>query len=186
MQFNTSVSIMPTAFRDIIEPFAAPLEERMRAVRLCRERGIQADSALVQPIFVPCLTDEGIKSFFDTLHSEGIVNYKPEFLTVCPENLAMLGQYLGTFDKNMERELYEAYLLPSNSDHRKQRARTAPDRLLSKEMIRKMISYTDSLGMSVSVCYWVRRQLGITEDMIPETNRNGFQCLGYQTRLFEQ
>ena len=51
-------------------------------------------------------------------------------------------------------------------------------------MIRKMISYTDSLGLSVSICYWVRRQLGITEDMIPETNRNGFQCLGYQSKLF--
>ena len=184
MQFNTSVSIMPAAFRDIIEPFAAPLEERMRAVRLCRERGIPANSALVQPIFVPCLTDDGIKSFFDTLHSEGIINYKPEFLTVCMENLAILGQYLGVFDKNMERQLYEAYIMPSNTDHRKQRGRTAPDRKLSMSSLRKMIEYTDTLGMSVSICYWVRRQLGISEDMIPEVNRNGFQCLGYQTRLF--
>ena len=184
MQFNTSVSIMPAAFRDIIEPFAAPLEERMRAVRLCRERGIPANSALVQPIFVPCLTDDGIKSFFDTLHSEGIINYKPEFLTVCMENLAILGQYLGVFDKNMERQLYEAYIMPSNADHRKQRGRTAPDRKLSMSSLRKMIEYTDTLGMSVSICYWVRRQLGISEDMIPEVNRNGFQCLGYQTRLF--
>ncbi|MBR5660559.1 MAG: hypothetical protein IKW99_03315 [Bacteroidales bacterium] len=184
MQFNTSVSVMPTAFRDIIEPFAAPLEERMRAVRLCRERGIPADSALVQPIFTPCLTEDGIKSFFDTLHSEGIINYKPEFLTVCMENLAILGQYLGVFDKNMERQLYEAYLMPSNADHRKQRGRTAPDRELSMSCLRRMIEYTDTLGMSVSICYWVRRQLGISEEMIPEVNRNGFQCLGYQTRLF--
>ena len=184
MQFNTSVSIMPAVFRNIIEPFAAPLEERMKAVRLCKERGIHADSALVQPIFPPCLTDEGIKSFFDTLHAEGIVNYKPEFLTVCMENLAMLGQCLGTFDKGMERDLYDAYLMPSNSDHRKQRGRTAPDRDLCRDNIRRMMDYTDSLGMSVSICYWVSKQLGITEEMIPVTNRNGFQCLGYQTRLF--
>lgn len=184
MQFNTSVSIMPAPFRDIIEPFAAPLEERMRAVRLCRERGIPANSALVQPIFTPCLTDEGIKSFFDTLHAEGIINYKPEFLTVCMENLAMLGPYLGAFDREMERQLFEAYIMPSNADHRKQRARTAPDRKVSLDNIRRMMEYTDSIGMSVSICYWVRKQLGISEDLIPLTNRNGFQCLGYQTRLF--
>ncbi len=184
MQFNTSVSIMPTGLRNILEPYAAPLEERARAVRLCRERGVTADSALVQPIFIPCLTEESIKSFFDTLRAEGIINYKPEFLTVCMENLAMLGQYLGAFDKDMERRLYEAYLSPSNSDHRKQRGRTAPDRDLSMENIRKMMEYTDSIGMSVSVCHWVRGQLGIPSSMIPEINRNGFQCLGYQTRLF--
>lgn len=186
MQFNTSVSIMPSALRDVIEPYAAPLEERMRAVSLCRKRGVRADSALVQPIFTPCLTDEGIKSFFDTLGAGGIINYKPEFLTVCMENLAMLGQYLGVFDKGMERELYEAYLMPSNSDHRKQRGRTAPDRGLSLENIRRMMEYTDTIGMSVSVCYWVRKQLGIPESMVPLINRNGFQCLGYQTRLFGQ
>jgi len=175
---------MPSGFRDIIEPFAAPIQERMEAVKLCSERGILANSALVQPIFTPCLTDEAIRSFFNTLHEAGIINYKPEFLTVCPENLAMLGQYLGAFDKQMERRLYESYLMPSNSDHRKQRGRTAPDRDLSKESIRKMMAYTDSLGMSVSLCYWVRKQLEISEDMIPLINRNGFQCLGYQTNLF--
>ena len=185
MQFNTSVSIMPAAFRNMIEPYAAPLEERMAAVRLCRKSGIRADSALVQPIFPPCLTDDGIKEFFDALSAEGIINYKPEFLTVCMENLAMLGACLGLFDKTMERDLYDAYLMPSNSDHRKQRGRTAPDRKLCEESIRRMMAYTDSIGMSVSICYWVRKQLGISEDMIPLTNRNGFQCLGYQTRLFE-
>ena len=51
--------------------------------RLCRENGIQANSALVQPIFTPYLTDEHIREFFDMLHAEGIINYKPEFLTAC-------------------------------------------------------------------------------------------------------
>lgn len=184
MQFNTSVSIMPKPFRDLLEPYAAPLEARMAAVRLCRERGIPADSALVQPIFTPYLTEEHIRSFFDALHREGIVNYKPEFLTACMENLAMLGPLLGLTDPRMERQLYEDYLLPSNEDHRKQRARTAPDRRLSLEGIRRMMAYTDTLGMSVSICYWVRRQLDIPESLIPLVNRNGFQCLGYQSKLF--
>lgn len=184
MQFNTSVSIMPDAFRDILEPYAAPLPERLAAVRLCAAAGIPADSALVQPIVLPYLTEEHIREFFTSLSAAGIINYKPEFLTACMENLAMLGQYLGYFDKGLEKELYEAYLSPSNADHLKQRGRTAPDRALSVEAIRRMSSFTDTLGMSVSICYWVRKQLGISEEDIPLVNRNGFQCLGYQRRLF--
>ena len=186
MQYNISVSIMPTPLRDILEPYAAPIEERIKAVQLCREQGIPANSALVQPIFTPCLTDAEIRRFFDALHQAGIVNYKPEFLTVNMENLAMLGQYLGYFDKELERALYDDYLMPSNATHRKQRGRTAPDRSRSQECLKKMMAYTDTLGMSTSICYWVRQQLGISEDLIPLVNRNGFQCLGYQRRLFKE
>ena len=70
-------------------------------------------------------------------------------------------------------------------DHRKQRGRTAPDRALSIENIQKMMAYTDQIGMSTSICYWVRKQLKISASMIPIINSNGFQCLGYQSRLFE-
>ena len=184
MQFNTSVSIMPDALRDLLEPCAAPIGERLAAVKLCREAGIPANSALVQPIVPPCLTDSEIRRFFNALSEAGIINYKPEFLTASMENLAMLGQYLGHFDKNLERQLYEDYLLPSNADHRKQRGRTAPDRKRSLEDIQRLMAYTDTLGMSISICYWVRMQLGLSEETIPLVNRNGFQCLGYQRNLF--
>ena len=185
MQFNTSVSIMPREFRSILEPYAATIEERLAAVRLCQENGVMANSALVQPIVVPYLTQEHIEEFFGMLHDNGIINYKPEFLTACMENLAMLGQLLGHFDKDMERELYEYYIAPENADHRKQRGRTAPNRTSSIEYIQRMIDVTDKMGMSISICYWVRQQLKISEEMIPIINRNGFQCLGYQSRLFE-
>ncbi len=184
MQFNTSVSIMPDAFRDILEPFAAPLSERLEAVRLCSERGVAADSALVQPIITPWLTREHIESFFGALRGAGIINYKPEFLTACVENLSMLGQYLGWFDKGLERQLYEDYLMPSNESHRKQRARIAPDKARSRAYLKAMMECTGRLGMSVSICYWVRKQLGIEESQIPLINSNGFQCLGYQSKLF--
>ena len=186
MQFNTSVSIMPDSFRDILEPYAAPLSERMEAVRLCREAGIPANSALVQPIITPWLSQEHISDFFDKLHANGIINYKPEFLTACPENLAMLGQYLGAFDKTLEKQLYDDYLMPSNAGHRKQRGRIAPDKARSLECLRRMMAYTDRLDMSVSICYWVSSQLGIGESLIPLVNRNGFQCLGYQSGLFKK
>lgn len=186
MQFNTSVSIMPTEFRNLLEPFAAPIDERLKSVKLCRERGVQSNSALIQPIIMPYLTDEHIKEFFDKLHDAGIINYKPEFLTACMENLAMLGQWLGHFDKNLERELYEVYLKPSNADHRKQRGRTAPERELCIKAIQKMMEYTQTLNMSTSICYWVRKQLQIPTSLIPMINKNGFQCLGYQSKLFEK
>ena len=186
MQFNTSVSIMPTEFRNLLEPFAAPIEERLKSVQLCQERGIQANSALIQPIVMPYLTDEHIKDFFDKLHNAGIINYKPEFLTACMENLAMLGQWLGHFDKNLERELYEIYIQPENADHRKQRGRTAPERDLCIKNIEKMMDYTQKLGMTTSICYWVRKQLHIPTTLIPIVNANGFQCLGYQSKLFEK
>ena len=184
MQFNTSVSIMPDAFRDILEPYAAPLSERLEAVRLCSEKGVAADSALVQPIITPWLTREHIESFFGALRGAGIINYKPEFLTACVENLSMLGQYLGWFDKGLERQLYEDYLMPSNESHRKQRARIAPDKARSRAYLKAMMECTDHLGMSVSICYWVRKQLGIEESQIPFINRNSFQCLGYHSNLF--
>ena len=185
MQFNTSVSMMPSALRQLLEPYAAPIEERLAAVRLCRENGILAESALVQPIFPPFLTAQRIQSFFEALKEAGIRNYKPEFLTVCMENLAMIGPLLGHFDKALERQLYEDYLLPSNADHRKQRGRTAPDRALSLALIERMKQQTDAMGLSISICYWVRKQLGITEQQIPLINAGGFQCLGYQSRLFD-
>ncbi|MDD3217565.1 MAG: hypothetical protein PHC41_01330 [Lachnospiraceae bacterium] len=184
MQFNTSVSIMPTEFRNILEPYAAPIEERLKSVKLCQENGILANSALIQPIFTPYLTDEHIKEFFDMLHGVGIINYKPEFLTACMENLAMLGQWLGYYDKSLEKALYEDYIMPTNADHKKQRGRTAPNRALSIENICKMMNYTKTLGMTTSICYWVRKQLNIEDALIPIINENGFQCLGYQSQLF--
>ncbi len=185
MQFNTSVSIMPNELRNILEPYAAPIEERMKAVDLCQQNGILAQSALVQPIILPFLTENQIKEFFDMLKKHNIINYKPEFLTACMENLAMIGQYLGYFDKNLERALYDDYIMPSNADHKKQRGRTAPDRALSKESIIKMLNYTKSIGLTTSICYWVRNQLNIGNDVIPVINQNGFQCLGYQSQLFD-
>ena len=97
----------------------------------------------------------------------------------------MIGQLLGYFDKNLERQLYDDYIAPDNADHKKQRGRTAPARALSIENIKKMMRITDEMGLSISICYWVRQQLKISEEMIPIINRNGFQCLGYQSKLFE-
>jgi hypothetical protein len=47
------------------------------------------------------------------------------------------------------------------------------------------MKYTDTIGMSTSICFWVRNQLKVPTSIIPIINRNGFQCLGYQSKLWE-
>ena len=185
MQFNTSLSIMPVELRTILEPYSAPTDERMAAVRLCQENGILSNSALVQPIVPSFLTKERTEEFFKMLQDNNIINFKPEFMTVCMENLAWIGQILGNIDTNMERALYDFYLAPENKDHRKQRGRTAPDRVWSLDCIKEFMTDARRYGISTSICYWVRHELNISEEMIPIVNDNGFQCLGYQRKLFE-
>jgi len=184
MQFNTSISIMPPELRTILEPYSAPCDERMAAVRLCQENDILSNSALVQPIVPSFLTKERTDDFFKMLKDNNIINFKPEFMTVCMENLSWIGQILGSIDRDMERRLYDFYLAPENKDHRKQRGRTAPNRVWSLNCIRELLRDANDYGISTSICYWVRNELGISEEMIPTVNKNGFQCLGYQRRLF--
>jgi DNA repair photolyase len=186
MQFNTSLSIMPDNVRAIVEPYSAPISERMAAVRLCQEKNLLSNSALVQPIFPSFLSKELTAEFFTMLKENNIINFKPEFLTVCMENLAWIGQLLGQYDKDLERALYEFYLAPENKDHRKQRGRTAPNRAWCLDTIRDLMLEAKDYGISTSICYWVRNEIGIPETMIPIINENGFQCLGYQRKLFEE
>lgn len=183
-QFNTSISIMPPILRTILEPFAAPIEERLEAVLLCQKNGLMSDSALVQPIFAPYLNENNMHAFFRQLKNVNIINYKPEFLTVCMENLAIIGQLLGYYNRSLEKALYEYYIAPENADHRKQRGRTAPEKKLSSYYIDRLMEISNQYGLSVSICYWVRQQLNISEEKIPIINSNGYQCLGYQTKLF--
>ncbi len=185
MQFNTSVSMMPAELRALLEPHAASLDERLAAVRLCQEHGVTANSALIQPIIPHYLNEQVIDDFFSKLAEIGIINFKPEFLTVDMENLAMIGQLLGFVDKEMERELYQAYCAPDNVSHKKQRNRTAPDRGLSMRWLKKLESIGRSHGLSTSVCNWLRGELKISRTLFPFVNENGFRCLGYQTKLFD-
>lgn len=186
MQFNTSVSIMPANLRAIIEPFAASIDERLEAVSICQAHGVLSDSALVQPIIAPYLTDETMQEFFQKLRQVNIINYKPEFLTLCMENLAMICQILGHYDKDLEKQLLEYYIACENIEHKKQRGRTAPSKDLSLKHLTNLMEISNSYGITTSICYWVREQLKISEETIPIINSNGFQCLGYQSKLFER
>ncbi len=183
VQFNTSIGILPPQLMEVLEPGAPRFADRLEAVRLCQSRGVYARAVLSQPILASYLTDETIEQYFAAMQSVGIINFKPEFLTVCPENLAMIAQLVGYFDKNLERQTYEIYLAPENSDHRKQRQRTAPERTACRKLLDKLIRAGERHGLGVSLCYWVRSQLDVSEALIPIVNARGFRCLGYQTRF---
>ena len=184
MQFNTSLSIFPDGAIGHIEPYACGLTDRLEAVRLCRENGVAAESALIQPILINILSDELLDEFFVLLSRYGIVNIKPEFLTACVENMALMAQMLESFKKDIFKEIFEIWFREDNLGHIKQRGRTAPPRELSVYWIKKMQIAAERYGISTSICFWVREQLGVGEDDIPIINRNGYKCLGYQTRLF--
>jgi len=184
MQFNTSLSVFPDDAVRVIEPYSCAVQSRLGAVRLCQENGIMANSALVQPILIGMLTEELLDEFFTLLSNSGIVNFKPEFLTACVENMALMAQIMEPYDEGILKKLFESYFQDENLDHIKQRGRTAPARQESAYWIEKMKEIAASHGITTSICYWVREQLDISPDDIPIINENGFKCLGYQTRLF--
>ena len=186
VQFNPSVGIMPDMLFDLLEPNAASAEDRLEAALACQEMGIKSDSVLTQPILLPFLSEDAMSRYFDLLARHNIFNFKPEFLTVSTRNLAVLAQLVGVYDREMERNLYELYLGPSNRDHIKQRERRAPDRQASRAYLEKLLHHASLRGITASICHWVRQELQVTASMIPVINKNGYQCLGYQTNLFHE
>lgn len=186
MQFNTSISMMPEYLHPLLEPGAESMDNRLKAVEACGAKGIEADSALVQPILPFMIEDNYLDMYFKKLSEVGIINHKPEFLTACIENLAMIGKIIGYYEPDKEKLLYDAYFTPENMSHVKQRSRMAPRKEVSKALLDKILMVAKKHGVSASICYWVRQALDISEDMIPIINDNGFQCLGYQSKLLKE
>jgi len=186
MQFNTSISIMPEAVRRLLEPEAPTIEQRLKAVEKCRSLGVMANSALIQPILPFMINDDYLDNYFEKLSEVGIINYKPEFLTACIENIALCGKIVGYYNKDQEKELYQCYFTKDNLSHVKQRQRIAPINSISKSLLEQIMKVSTRYDITTSICYWVRTELGISEKDIPFINSNGFQCLGYQSQLFQK
>lgn len=175
VQYNPSIGLMPETVRIILEPYAAPIQERLDAVLLCQQVGIDSNSVLAQPIIGPYLSPETMSDYFSKIKSANIINYKPEFLTLCMENLAMIGQIIGYFDRALEKSIYEQYIAHDNQNHRKQRERTAPDKTFSYAKLMELKEVGESFGLTMSVCFWVREQIDLAKDL-PVINNNGFCC----------
>lgn len=186
LQFNPSIGIGPRQVFDLLEPNAASAPDRLLAATTCQGLGVKADSVFAQPILLPCLGDEAMRAYLRLLADHGIINFKPEFLTVSPRNLAQIAQLLGAFDRAAERRLLELYLHPSNGDHVKGRGRLAPDRSACREALARLSACAREFGITTSICVWVRDQLQISDSFIPPINANGYRCPGFQASLFQE
>ena len=79
----------------------------------------------------------------------------------------------------------ELYVKESNQNHLKQRCRTAPDREFSKTGIENLVKKAGEFDIGVSLCNWVKSELKLNSSVETLSRRNGFQCLGYQNKLFK-
>jgi DNA repair photolyase len=188
IQLNSSIGIMPQYLRDVLEPNAASIEERLEALVQCRELGMWAESVLCQPLILPYLTEENIHGYFAQLKSAGVRNIKPEFLTTEIRNLVILAQYINHFDPDLIGEFFRPYLADENQGHIKQRSRLAPERAVCVENLEKIRNAAAQNGITISICNWVKRELSINAEWVQTVDQasaaNGYRCLGYQTSLF--
>jgi len=184
VQVNGSIGIMPQYLRDVLEPNAASIQDRLKALQMCQERGIYAESVLAQPLLIPYMTDEVIDDYCSQLQQAGIKNIKPEFLTADPMNLAYIAQFVHHFNPGLMKELLEMYIDTSNSGHRKQRLRLAPDKSSSVATLQRLRKSAGDHGLTISICNWVKKELSAVDPSVKridaESMANGFRCLGYQ------
>ncbi len=190
VQINGSIGIMPDNLRDVLEPNAATIEDRLEALKQCQQIGLYTESVLAQPLLLPYMTEETLNDYFAQLSGAGIKNIKPEFLTVDPKNLAFLSQFVNYFDPDFMKELLEVYIGPNNRAHRKQRLRLAPDKDASISMLRKIEEHAKKHGITISICNWVKRELSTVDpillgDIDKESTKNGYRCLGYQVDMMD-
>ena len=190
IQLNGSIGIMPQYLRDVLEPNAARVEERLEALVQCRELGMFAESVLCQPLILPYLTEENIEVYCGQLAKAGVNNIKPEFLTTEIRNLVVLAQYIHHFDADLVGEFFQPYLAEENQNHIKQRSRLAPDRAVCIEKLEIIKNIAEKHGITISICNWVKQELGAVAGWVKTVDTastaNGYRCLGYQSRLFKQ
>jgi DNA repair photolyase len=188
VQLNGSIGIMPPYLRDILEPNAAGIADRLNVLEKCREKGIWAESVLCQPLILPYLNAETIEDYCKQLAGAGVKNIKPEFLTTEIRNLVVLSQFINHFDPQKIGEFFYPYLHETNLTHIKQRSRLAPDKKVCVEKLALIEKIAKQYGISISICNWVKRELSMEADWVSkvdtQSSANGYRCLGYQTHLF--
>ena len=190
IQVNGSIGIMPSYLRGILEPNAANIDDRLQLLSRLRECGVWAESILCQPLFLPYLTEESIGDFMKKLSAAGIRNIKPEFFTAEIRNIVLVAQYINHFDRDKLGEFLYPYLKEGNQGNIKQNARLAPDKEICIDKLSMICRAANDNNITISICNWVKRELGNVADWIKhidtESSCNGYRCLGYQMRLFQE
>lgn len=189
-QWNGSIGIMPPYLRNILEPHAGTIADRLEVMQHCQQMGLVSESVLCQPLILPYLTPECVEDYMSHLAAAGVVNIKPEFLTADLANLALIAQYINYFDPERLAEFFRPYLMQENQTHLKQRSRMAPEKSVCVDKLTLIRDTARRHGISISICNWVRRELMQEANWISTiandtgSKANGYACLGYYVRFF--
>ena len=189
-QWNGSIGIMPPYLRNILEPHAGTIADRLEIMVRCREMGVVSESVLCQPLLLPYLTPENVEDYIGMLARAGVRNIKPEFLTADLSNLALIAQYVNHYDPGLLPEFFSSYLMEENQAHLKQRSRLAPDKPICLEKLALIRDTAQRHGISISICNWVKKELTTAGSWVGTIAQdtgsiaNGYACLGYYTRFF--
>ena len=189
-QWNGSIGIMPRYLRNILEPHAGTIADRLEVMQHCQEMGLVSSSVLCQPLILPYLTPECIEEYISDLADAGVVNIKPEFLTTDLANLSLIAQYINYYDPGRLAEFFQSYLMQENQTHLKQRSRLAPEKSICIEKLELIRDAAQRHGISISICNWVRRELRQDANWVSTiakdtgSKANGYACLGYYVRFF--
>lgn len=190
VQYNGSIGIMPEYLRNALEPNVATFEQRLEVLQACQSMGLAAESVLAQPLILVYLTPENVTHYIHSLAVAGVKNIKPEFLTAEVKNLTVIAQFIHYFDPQLLGEFYYPYLKETNRGHIKQRSRMAPERSVCVEKLAMINRIAAEHGMTISICNWVKSELSKEAAWVSridtQSSANGYRCLGYQTKLFEQ
>jgi len=189
-QWNGSIGIMPSYLRNILEPHAGTIADRLEVMQHCQEMGLVSNSVLCQPLILPYLTPECVEDYLSDLADAGVINIKPEFLTADLANLALIAQYINYYDSDRLAEFFQSYLMQENQTHLKQRSRMAPEKSICIEKLALIRDTAQRHGISISICNWVRRELMQEADWVSSiakdtgSKANGYACLGYYVGFF--
>jgi DNA repair photolyase len=167
LTYAVSLSLMPPELYPMLEPRAASNEARLEASVMCQKAGVWGHEAVVQPILPTYLTDATMDELVAKLKKANIAKFKPELLTVSPQNLAWIGEMVRHIDKDMAKQLYEVYLGPDNINNVKHNDRMAPDREFARKAMLELKKHADDYGIKMTLCHWVRSELDISVRELP-------------------
>ena len=178
LRLSGSVGMMPDDLRAIIEPKAKDFESRMDFIRLCQKEGLDIKSVLFQPIIDTLADEEILNKYLKMLSGMGIEHMKPEFLTISLENTIYFAQLVGSYDKNLEKAIWENRLAVDEDKISKKIRRIPPQ---NREYIRdkylqiKRIAKT--YGIETTLCSWTRKNYELPEYNLESLSR-GRGCMG--------
>lgn len=182
LQILISCSMPNEKIRKIIEPGAAPIEERIGFARFCMENGIKT-TAIFSPIF-PVEQYSYIKRYIDEFYSMGITHYRLNFAEITRDSFDKLVMLLPFYKDDFEKAYISDEALKTDWKipyTNKEAIRYFPSVKYMKNVFNEIRGYgeTKSDDITFSVC----NSLCVTgklEHFNDKAHCRGFGCIGYK------